>query len=88
MSVPPDLRERARRLISQHFDRPDVAIDARFCDDLGADSLDFNELLFDLEDEFGVAVPDDEAERCVTVGDAIDLLERLLRADAYVGQAS
>ncbi len=43
-------------------------------DDLGADSLEIAELIIELEEEFGVAIPDEEAERIKSVGDAIDYI--------------
>jgi acyl carrier protein len=46
---------------------------------LEADSLDVVELVMELEEEFGVTIPADEAERIKTVGDAIDVIERLMQ---------
>jgi acyl carrier protein len=47
-----------------------------FLADVGADSLDIVELVMELEEEFGVTIPDDEAEKIKTVGDAIDYLAK------------
>ena len=52
-------------------DEEDVTEDASFVDDLGADSLDIVELVMALEEEFGVSIPDEEAENIKTVGDAV-----------------
>jgi acyl carrier protein len=50
----------------------DVTEDATFVDDLGADSLDIVELVMALEEEFGVSIPDEQAEKIKSVGDAVD----------------
>jgi acyl carrier protein len=52
----------------------DVAADASFFDDLGADSLDIVELVMALEDQFGISIPDEDAESIKTVGDAVDYI--------------
>lgn len=53
----------------------EVNADASFVDDLGADSLDTVELVMALEEEFGVEIPDEDAEKIGTVGDAIKYVE-------------
>ncbi|HPP66574.1 MAG TPA: acyl carrier protein [bacterium] len=52
-----------------------VVENASFIDDLGADSLDTVELVMDFEEKFGVEIPDEDAEKIRTVGDAINYLE-------------
>ncbi len=52
-----------------------VTDDASFVEDLGADSLDTVELVMAFEEEFGVEIPDEEAEQLQTVGDAVDYLK-------------
>ena len=52
----------------------DVLDDATFVDDLGADSLDIVELVMALEEEFGVSIPDEQAEKIKSVGDAVDFI--------------
>ena len=52
-----------------------VSEEAKFVDDLGADSLDLVELVMALEEEFGTEIPDEETEKLATVGDAIKYIE-------------
>lgn len=52
----------------------DVTEDASFVDDLGADSLDIVELVMALEETFGVSIPDEQAEKIKTVGDAVSFI--------------
>jgi acyl carrier protein len=56
-------------------DESDVNRDSSFTNDLGADSLDTVELIMEFEKEFDITIPDEEAEKIATVGDAIDFLE-------------
>ena len=56
-------------------DESEVTGDANFTNDLGADSLDTVELIMELEKEFDIQIPDDEAEGIATVGDAISFVE-------------
>lgn len=56
-------------------DEADVKQEASFTNDLGADSLDTVELIMEFEKEFGVNIPDDQAEKISTVGDAIAYIE-------------
>lgn len=53
----------------------EVVATASFTDDLGADSLDTVELIMEFEKEFGISIPDDQAEKIQTVGDAISYIE-------------
>lgn len=55
-------------------DADQVVIDASFIEDLGADSLDIVELIMSMEDEFGVDIPDTDAEKISTVKDAVDYI--------------
>ena len=59
-------------------DESEVTNDASFTNDLGADSLDTVELIMELEKEFDIQIPDDEAEGIVTVGDAISFVEKVV----------
>jgi len=57
----------------------EVVPEARFIDDLGADSLDIVELIMALEDEYGLEIPDEDAEKIETVGDAIRYIEEHIK---------
>ncbi len=53
--------------------------DAKFVDDLGADSLDVVELIMAFEEEFGIEIPDEDAEKIQTVGDVINYLKEKVK---------
>lgn len=53
----------------------EVTNEASFTNDLGADSLDTVELIMEFEKEFGISIPDDQAEKITTVGDAVAYIE-------------
>ncbi len=57
-------------------DESEVTPEASFTDDLGADSLDTVELIMEFEKEFDISIPDEEAEKIATVGDAITYLSK------------
>jgi acyl carrier protein len=73
-----DIGEKVKKIIVEHLGlEPDkVTEDAKFIDDLGADSLDTVELGLALEEEFGCEIPDEAAETIFTVGDAIRYIEK------------
>lgn len=52
-----------------------ITMESNFIDDLNADSLDIVELVMAMEQEFGIAIPDEEAERIKSVGDAVDFIK-------------
>lgn len=54
----------------------EVTEEASFIDDLGADSLDIVELIMAFEEKFGIEIPDEEAEKIRTVGDAVEYIEK------------
>ena len=65
--------ERVKSIIVEQLgvDEDEVTLDASFTDDLGADSLDIVELVMAFEEEFGIEIPDEEAEKITTVQQAI-----------------
>ncbi|HEX8527652.1 acyl carrier protein [Allosphingosinicella sp.] len=69
--------ERVKKIVVEHLgvEAEKVNEEASFIDDLGADSLDIVELVMAFEEEFGVEIPDDAAEKITTVRDAIDYIE-------------
>jgi acyl carrier protein len=71
-----ELYEKVKAVIVDQLgvEEDDVNEDAAFVDDLGADSLDIVELVMALEEEFGVSIPDEQAEKIKTVGDAVDFI--------------
>ena len=71
--------ERLKKIIVEQLgvDEGDVKPEASFVDDLNADSLDLVELIMSLEEEFGTEISDEDAEKIVTVQDAIDYLKDL-----------
>jgi acyl carrier protein len=70
--------DRVKKIVVEHLGvEPDkVTEDASFIDDLGADSLDIVELVMAFEEEFGVEIPDDAAEKITTVRDAIEYIDQ------------
>ena len=73
MSVEEDVK---KVIIEKLAVKPEeVTREARFIDDLGADSLDTVELIMALEEKFGIEVPDEDAEKLTTVGTAIEYIE-------------
>lgn len=73
------VEQRVREIIVEQMDvNPDqVTLDAKFIEDLGADSLDVVELVMALEEEFGSEIPDEEAEKLLSVGDVVKYVEDL-----------
>ena len=57
-------------------DKTEITAETSFVDDLNADSLDTVELVMELEDEFDMSIPDEEAEKIKTVGDAIEFIKQ------------
>lgn len=72
-----DVAERVKKIVVEHLgvDEGKVEEKASFIDDLGADSLDTVELVMAFEEEFSVEIPDDAAEKILTVKDAIQFIE-------------
>jgi acyl carrier protein len=72
-----DIRDRVKQIVLTHLnvDSSKITDDAKFADDLKADSLDFVELIMALEEEFNLEIPDDEAENIQTFGEAVAYIE-------------
>jgi acyl carrier protein len=72
-----DVSERVKKIVVEHLgvEEEKVTENASFLDDLGADSLDIVELVMAFEEEFGCEIPDDAAEKILTVKDAISYIE-------------
>ncbi|MFH2056582.1 MAG: acyl carrier protein [bacterium] len=72
-----DIEAKVKEIIVEQLnaDVDAVVPEAKFVDDLGADSLDTVELVMALEEEFGVEIADDDAEKITTVGDAINYIK-------------
>ena len=73
-----DIADRVKSIVVEHLgvDGDKVIEGASFIDDLGADSLDTVELVMAFEEEFGCEIPDDAAEKILTVKDAVDFLKQ------------
>ncbi len=69
--------DRVTKIVVEHLgvDADKVTVESSFIDDLGADSLDIVELVMAFEEEFGVEIPDDAAEKIATVKDAIAFID-------------
>ena len=72
-----DIEKRIIEMIAEQLgkDASDITAEMSFADDLGADSIDLVELIMAVEEEFGVEVPDEEAEKIKLVQDAIDFVK-------------
>ena len=57
-------------------DEAEVTMDSTFIDDLGADSLDVFQIIMGIEEEFDIEIPNEEAEKIVTVGDAVEQIKK------------
>ncbi len=73
-----DITSRVRAIIVDKLgvDENEVVPEASFTNDLGADSLDTVELIMEFEKEFDIQIPDDQAENIITVGQAIEFIEK------------
>ena len=73
-----DIASKVKKIIIDKLgvDESEVSNDASFTNDLGADSLDTVELIMEFEKEFDISIPDEEAEKIETVGDAVTYLSK------------
>lgn len=77
-----DVTERLRRTVIDSMGSVgecEVVASARFVEDLGADSLDAVELVMAVEEEFGIEIPDEDAEKITTFGEAVEYVSRRTR---------
>jgi acyl carrier protein len=71
------VEERVKKIIAEQLgvEEEDITPEASFVDDLGADSLDTVELVMAFEEEFGIEIPDDDAEKILNVQNAVDYIK-------------
>lgn len=83
------LREKVVSMIAKNLDLnpADISPDAHLIKDLGADSLDVVELVMSFEDEFGIEVPDEDAEKIGTLSDILSYIERRMSEGGAVPNA-
>lgn len=75
-----DVSDKVKAIICDQLmvDSEEITDESSFVEDLGADSLDTVELIMEFEDEFGIEISDEQAEKISTVGEAVSYLEKLL----------
>lgn len=75
-----EIESRVKAIIVEKFgvSESEVTPEANFTNDLSADSLDRVELIMEIEDEFGISIPEDAAEKIATVGDAVKFVEEMV----------
>jgi acyl carrier protein len=73
----PELETQLKKIVAEQLgvEESKIVPSARFSEDLNADSLDLVEMIMSLEEEFGVEIPDEDAEKILTVGDALKYIE-------------
>ncbi len=81
MPTPAEIEDKVFQIVSDQLstERSELNRDTSFVNDLNADSLDTVELVMELEDEFDITIPDEEAEKLKTVGEAIDHIQQNLK---------
>lgn len=72
--------EKLKKIIAEvlNVDVEEITMDTTFVDDLGADSLDIFQIIMGLEEEFDIEIANEEAEKIITVGDAVDQIKNAL----------
>ncbi|MBO5259948.1 MAG: acyl carrier protein [Agathobacter sp.] len=72
--------EKLKKIIVEvlNVDASEISLETTFIDDLGADSLDVFQIIMGLEEEFDIEIPNEEAEKIVTVGDAVEQIKNAL----------
>ena len=75
-----ELYDKVKEIIIDKLGAEDskINLEAKFIDDLGADSLDTVELIMQFEEEFGIEIPDEEAEKLLSIGQAVDFISNKL----------
>ena len=70
--------EKLQKIISEvlNVDADEITMETTFIDDLGADSLDVFQIIMGIEEEFEIEIPNEEAEKIVTVGDAVEQIKK------------
>ena len=74
--------EKRKKIIAEvlNVDEEEITMETTFVDDLGADSLDVFQIIMGLEEEFDIEIPNEEAEKIVTVGDAVEQIKNALNS--------
>ena len=74
--------EKLEKIIAEvlNVDEEEITMETTFVDDLGADSLDVFQIIMGLEEEFDIEIPNEEAEKIVTVGDAVEQIKNALNS--------
>jgi acyl carrier protein len=72
-----EVQDRIIEIVAEKMDKPkaEITLEKSFVNDLGADSLDTVELMMDIEDEFDLSIPEEEAQKIVTIGDAVKYVQ-------------
>ena len=72
--------EKLKKIIAEvlNVDEEEISMETTFVDDLGADSLEVFQIIMGLEEEFDIEIPNEEAEKIVTVGDAVEQIKSAL----------
>ena len=79
-----EIEEKVKEIVSEQMgvEKSEISSETSFVNDLNADSLDTVELVMELEDEFDMSIPDEEAEKLQTIGTAVEFIEKHVEAKA------